>query len=430
MRKLYIIRKYFDPVSHYVLRPVRVMLFYFAFLYVVKESTDELPFGNPEYYDYSPEKYHLCCTASLVLVYLVIARVFALYDGTARRRFFRYPIEERHRFSEHIGILRSSDFLYNAIGLALLPIFVGLEVFSHPLYFLFPIEKLGKPTLYLLYLLCILPLMLLVDIAFRLRTRTFWRTLSTDEANGVCLDFLKLAVCLVLIAIGYSYMAPLYLASVPVLVYIFLRCIRTPVFWIILVSLVFAFALGKRMRALYLQRRFLHRLQKLCKKESIELSSIRHPYRSIFRYDDKPNFILTLCGRTYAVKLFPALSKDEEMIFADETIGYFKRSLRIRRHEFYSSRRNFRYAFDGEGADHKILLVLPAPHTVQYAETRKAFTENDVVYLKESGRYRKLYDASSLFDMTIYSGQAFLHTLERGYIHIGKKEMPGSAYEV
>ncbi len=430
MRKFYMVRKYFDPISHYVLRPFRVLLSYLAFFYVVKESTDELPFGDPEYYDYAPEKYHLCCTASIVLVYLLIARVFALYDGTARRRFWRNPIEEKHRFSEHIGILRSPDFLYNAIGFALLPLFFGLEIFSHPLYLLFPNRTLGKIELYLLYLLCVFSLMMLVDIGFRLCTRTFWRTLSSDEANGMCFDILKLALCLALIAIGYSYMAPLYLVSVPVLVYIFLKCVRSPVFWIILACLVFAFALGKRVRALYLQRRFLHRLQKLCKKASIEISSIRHPYRSIFRYDDKPNFILTLCGKTYAVKLFPALSKDEEMIFADETMGYFKRSLRIRRHEFYSSKRNFRYAFDGEGADHKILLILPVPYTVQYAETRKAFAENDVVYLKESGRYRKLYDASTLFDMTIYSGQAFLHTLERGYIHIGKKETQGSAYEV
>ncbi len=146
-----------------------------------------------------------------------------------------------------------------------MPFFGGLEVFAHPLWFLFSIDDMSKTEVYLLYLLCVFPLMLVVELSFRMRTRTFWRTLNTEEADAICFDLLKLLVLWALVAFGYSALAPLHL---------------------------------------------------------------------------------------------------------------------------------------------------------HVAETKEVFSGKKITYFKESGRFRALYDASVLFDMTVYSGQAFLNAVERDCLHL------------
>lgn len=404
-----------DPFRYYILRLLRVYVFYHAFIFAAETSIVKIPFGDPDVpAEYSPFRHHFASSFSIFLVYILVAGIFILYDATARRRFCKNPPEETHYFSEHLGILRSYEFLCHAVAMLVLPLVSKTHIFFHPIALLLGREDYTEMEIYVRYLLLVFPVFLLIEIMLRMRTRTFWRDLPQDDAEDMHLDLVKILFIWILIAFGYGYLAQFYLPIIPIILGLF----AYPATWIILFSVISAVILLRRLRAFKIRKKFIHNLRKFCKEYGFELSEIKHPYRSVFLRDRGYNFTVKAYGKTYACKILSALSKDAKMIFVDETMGYFKTALKVKNSELALYRKKFYHGFDAENADHKVLIVSPSPHTMLAINTKVAFQSENVTYVKEGREFKYVDNASNIFGTTVFSGSAFLNALERNCLYV------------
>lgn len=413
--RLAAINQKIDPFRYYVLRLLRVFVFYHAFVFAAEASISRMPFGNPDIVsEYNPFRFHFASTFSIVLVYAMVAGIFILYDATARRRFVKAPPVETHYFSEHLGILRSYEFLCHAAAMLILPLVSKSNIFAHPVCLFFGREGFSEIGIYIRYLLTAFPLFLLIEILFRLRTRTFWRELRADEAIDMHFDLIKIALIWVLIAFVYGYIAQFYLPAIPIALGFF----AYPITWVIILGVLFGIFLFRRLRAMKIRKKFIQNLRQFCKEYHFELSDIKHPYRSIFRNDRGYHFTVKAYGKTYACKMLAAISKDAKMIFLDENMGYFKTEMKVKNSELTLYRKKFYYGFDAPDADHKVLIVSPAPHTMLAVNTKVAFASDGVTYVKESTDFKYVDNATNVFGLTVFSGSAFINALERNCLYV------------
>jgi hypothetical protein len=292
-QKIAEVREKLEPYRFRYLRVFRTVIFYWLFMEGVSLSfvSDEVLEENP--------LMHGTTALSMLIVFVLLSGVFILYDPTARRRFCKAPPKETGVFSELIFVLRSYEFWMEAVALALLPLLFGIEVYAHPLYFVFKHTDFGYWQLYLLYIFMILPIFLLIEVFMRVRTRCFWRTLTYDDAKDRHMDAVVLTFLSVLIIFGYSLIANVYVSMIVLAVGVLWLC----GFWVFLAAACLLLLCLVRMyaRAIRIRRKFLKRLKKLCRAEDITISEIERPYRSLFtkkRADFQ--FTVEMHGKTYA----------------------------------------------------------------------------------------------------------------------------------
>ena len=415
LSKIRSINTHLDPFRYYGLRLLRVFLFYHAFIIAAEMSVMNLPFGDSSYVsEYNPFRHHFAGTFSLYVVFIMVAGIFILYDSTARRRFCKTPPEETHYFSEHLGILRSYEFICHAVSLFIFPLIFKTTAFDHPVKLLFGNKEFTELGIYLRYLLVVYPALLIIEMILRLRTRTYWRDLDFEDAMDKHFDLVKIFFLWILIAFVYGYLAQFYLPAIPIILSFF----AYPVTWIILFSVILAITLFRRIRALKIRKKFLKKLIGFCKDSRFELSKIKHPYRSVFFDDSSYHFTVKAYGKTYACKMIAAVSKDAKMVFVDEKMGYFKSELKVKNSEMTIFRKKFQHGFDAPEADHKVLIISPTPNTILAVNTKVAFSSKNVTYVKESKEFTYVANSSNVFGSTVFSGSAFLNALDRNCLYV------------
>ena len=212
----------------------------------------------------------------------------------------------------------------------------------------------------------------------------------------------------------YGYLAQFYLPAIPIILSFF----AYPITWIIVLSVTLAIVLFRRIRALKIRKAFIKKLREFCKDPRFELSKIQHPYRSVFFNDSSCHFTVKAYGKTYACKMIAAVSKDAKMIFIDEKMGYFKTELKVKNSELTLFRKKFHHGFDAPEADHKVLIISPAPHTILAVDTKVAFSSENVTYVKEGKEFKYVDNASNVFGTTVFSGSAFLNALDRNCLYV------------
>ena len=401
------IREKLEPFRFRYLRVFRTVIFYWLFMEGVS-----LSFVTDETIETNPMMAHGTTALSMLIVFVLLAGIFILYDPTARRRFCKAPPQETGVFSEWRFVLCSYEFRMETAGLALLPLLFGIDVYAHPLYFVFKHTDFGYWQLYLLYIFMILPIFLLIEVFMRVRTRHFWRTLTYDDAKDRHTDALALAFLSALIIFGYSLIASVYVSMIVLAVGLIWLCgfwVLLAVVCIFLVSLVRMYA-----RAIRIRRKFLKKLKKLCREENITISEIKRPYRSLFtkkRADFQ--FTVEMSGKRYACKLLGATAKNMPMIFCDKESGYVKYGYRFRGKETVFWRSWFTHGFEAPDADKKILIVLPAPRQMFAVHMHTLFATDNVTFISEGKGERPLENASVLYDVTVFSGSGFINAIKR-----------------
>jgi hypothetical protein len=405
-QKIAEVREKLEPYRFRYLRVFRTVIFYWLFMEGVSLSfvSDEVLEENP--------LMHGTTALSMLIVFVLLSGVFILYDPTARRRFCKAPPKETGVFSELIFVLRSYEFWMEAVALALLPLLFGIEVYAHPLYFVFKHTDFGYWQLYLLYIFMILPIFLLIEVFMRVRTRCFWRTLTYDDAKDRHMDAVVLTFLSVLIIFGYSLIANVYVSMIVLAVGVLWLC----GFWVFLAAACLLLLCLVRMyaRAIRIRRKFLKRLKKLCRAEDITISEIERPYRSLFtkkRADFQ--FTVEMHGKTYACKMIGAPAKNMPMLFCDKETGYVKYGYRFRGKEIVFWRSWFTHGFEAPNADKKILIVLPAPRQMFAVHMHTLFATDNVTYISEGKGERPLENASVLYDVTVFSGSGFINAIKR-----------------
>ena len=401
------IREKWEPYRFRYLRVFRTVIFYWLFMEGVS-----LSFVSDEVLAENPMMGHGTTALSMLIVFVLLAGIFILYDPTARRRFCKEPPQETGIFSEWIFVLRSYEFWMETAGLALLPLLFGIDVYAHPLYFVFKRADFGYWQLYALYIFMILPIFLVIEVFMRVRTRHFWRTLTYDDAKDRHTDALVLAFLSVLIVFGYSLIANVYVSMIVLAIGVIWLCgfwVLLAAVCIVLISLVRTYA-----RAIRIRRKFLKRLKKLCREEEITISEIKRPYRSLLTQKRADfQFTVEMHGKTYACKMLGAMAKNMPMIFCDKETGYVKYGYRFRGKETVFWRSWFTHGFEAPDADKKILIVLPAPRQMFAVHMHTLYATDKVTFISEGKGERPLENASVLYDVTVFSGSGFINAIKR-----------------
>ena len=395
------IRYYTDLVRYYLFHPVRSVIFYFGFCYAALASIYMLPDSDPDRIEYVAWIFHFNATLTTLVVYLLLTGLFTLYDGTARRRFALTKKPLVHTFSEHLGVLCSYEFWWDAAGFVVLPLIVEQKFLTYPLCLLFGREDFSFWGGYGWYLLIVFPILMVINVLFRVRAREFWRELSHADAQSMRFDGVKLAAFYVLILFGYSFISRFYLPIIPHL----LRLLTKPVALIPLAAIVLLIASLWYIRAFFVRRRFWKLLKKTCRENSYELSKIRAPYFSLFTKNGNYEFTVKAHGKTYACKMLACVNRGADMIFFSDGEGVCRKVMKVRGVElpFKTYNKKFRYDFDCEGVDAKVLILSPSPLTP---------------YVEEGGRTFILDNASTIHGYYLYAGQGFVNALNRNCVGV------------
>ena len=402
-RRLALIAKW-DPIRFRYGRIVRYLIFYFVFIMAVKVTANPVSVDDPDFM--------VRCAASalaMLISFIFLDGVFVLYDPTARRHFCKAPPKETGPFSEWKFALCSYEFLSKMVTLAILPTFWSTAYFVYPLAMFFNRTDFSRWEIWGLYLLTVLPIMAVIDLFMRVRTRRYWRDLDVEEAIDKRFDLLAMIWLCVLIVFGVGFVG-FYFTAFGLLIGILFMPGVVPT----ILGVIVALFLLKYIRAFWIRARFIKKLKKVCKEEDVELSRLSHPYRSIFfKKSSAYEFTVKLNGKTYACKMISATFKSVPMIFTDKESGYFKFGIQVRKNELFTFRSWFTHGFEAPEADQKILIVNPAPHSMKAIQLYTAYSSEKTEFVTEGKHERPLDNASAVYDATVFSGSGFLNAVKR-----------------
>lgn len=363
---------------------------------------------------------HGMAALSMLVIFFLLSGIFILYDPTARRHFCKAPPKETGIFSEALFVLRSYEFLVEAALLIFLPLLFGLDLYVHPLYLFFRRTDFGFLGTYALYLLTVLPIFLLLEVFMRVRTRRFWRSLTYEVARDKHLDAVALIFLSLLVLVAGPWIANIYLVTAAMLI---------GVIWKYGIFVLLAVACGLLLcfffmyaRAWRIRHGFLKRLQRVCREEHVTLSRIHRPYLSLFTQKRADfQFTVEMHGKTYACKMIGAMAKNMPMLFCDSDTGYFKYGYQFRGKDIVFWRAWFTHGFEAPEADHRIIIVTPAPRIMRAIQMHTLFATDNVTFISEGKAERPLDNASQIYGATVFSGGGFINALRRDCLDKSEK---------
>ena len=409
------VKKYREPLCFYGSRLLRTALFYASYAACAFLGTKYVPFGDPEDARYDLLTHHMMATPAVLISFLLLTWIFSYYDPSARDRFIKAPPEQKHFFSEWFGVLRSCEFLCDVGGMLLLPLVVDCHFFNHLLWFFFRQDDFTAGEQYVRCLVTVFPLLLLLNSLLRTRVRSYFRVMRAKKAAALRFAWLKIAFFTALLLAFFLYPQSSGIAFL--IVPITLIAVLTVLTWCFLL-------VWNSIRAILERCFFLHSLKGICRKNGYTLTKCRHPLRSVFyQKEHRASFTVEIDGKRYACKLLANIYRRTQMIFLDETLGYFHagqyfrtRSLSVDRpissfHGFMKLR--FYHDFDA-GEDTRVLIVSPKPLYMATATYEVAYQTESATHLREISHNRMLDNADVVHGALLFDDRAFLNAISRG----------------
>lgn len=231
------------------------------------------------------------------------------------------------------------------------------------------------------------------------------------EIDSIAIDLL--VAYLIYAVAPYAIFAPILLAMPLVAIFWYFSGILI----LFLVGVAAFFAL-RYLRAIRKRRAFFRELSRVCEEKGIPLSSIKHPYRSLFRDEPGENFSVVYKGQRYDCKLLSSLSRATPFIFSPEgyairrrTISVGIRNLPIRYFgggaKLHSDMEPLffidkRIDFDFSEEAKKVVILLPIPHSIF------ALGPMGNLYLLDTG--------DCVGDYRVYNASGFLGALKRDFL--------------
>lgn len=319
------------------------------------------------------------------------------------------PPEQKYYFSDWFGVLRSYEFLCDAMGLLFMPLIMDWQFLRFPLWFFFGRNDFTSIGQYARYLFTVFPIFLFITSLILTRIRSYFREMRAKKETPLRLAWLKiLAFCLLMYLIFlFPQISGILILVIPITIIAVLYFS----FWIL------GFFIGS-IRALFCRIRLIHRLKKICRKNGYTISQIRRPILSVFlQKDHEAHFTMAANGKRYACKLIAGIFRNAQMVFVDETLGYFQSGMYFRpkfRATFYGfAKIKFYHDFEAK-ADEKFLIVSPGPARILASKYEIAYQTNKKTVLREIEQSRVLDNADKVYDATLYTDQGFLNVLARG----------------
>lgn len=214
-------------------------------------------------------------------------------------------------------------------------------------------------------LLIILPLMFVIDFLARVTVAKKWyqdsRKVGADSEHGKKKKIPPALKSVGIVAIVYCAASLVVPWTLPFFISIYNIGGGLGYLWIflILVTLAFITFISFYIRAIFKRKRFIKKLRKYCADNSVRISEINRPYRSIFRLKAGYDFSIEKEGIEYDCKLLAGVFPGSPMVLSDKGNGLTQITVRVFRAELFHILSKFDFAFESKGK--KILIVTPAP---------------------------------------------------------------------
>ena len=167
------------------------------------------------------------------------------------------------------------------------------------------------------------------------------------------------------------------------------------VLWGVIIFLAFfsIFAL----RAVLKRKSFIKKLKEYCQNNSLALSEIVKPYKSVLFDQEGFNFTVEKNGKKYDCKFVSTIFPGSPLALADSGAGIKHFLIRFIKIQISSYKKEFNFSFESE--NRKILLLVPTPKKVLVTVKNSKLTEADA--------------GEKLGDYTLYNATTFLNALDR-----------------
>lgn len=252
-------------------------------------------------------------------------------------------------------------------------------------------------------LIIILPLLFVFDFISRIGVAKKWYQNSKSSHSNTVSEkkkkiplTIKNIITVALVYCGASMVIPWLL---PFLVTLWNIGDGMGFLWILLfmVIIVLIVIISYCIRAILKRKEFIEKLKKHCKTNSLYISDIKEPYRSIFIAQAGFDFSIEKNGKKYDCKFIAGVFPGSPIIFSDKGNGIKQNTVRLFRVELFHILTKFDYAYESEGK--KILIVSPTPKNI-YASIHEASPRPADV-------------GEKIGEYTVYNSTGFLGALDR-----------------
>ncbi|MBQ8351410.1 MAG: hypothetical protein IJY20_05150 [Clostridia bacterium] len=236
------------------------------------------------------------------------------------------------------------------------------------------------------------PVSLLLLLLAHISARKHW---WQSKDNSLLVDILSTFGMLLLAAFAYSTGTIMLMLISPLFSALFHPEVGIPVGIAVIVLIGWGLFLAYG-RALLRRRKLLKKLRILCETKGFDITTIAHPYRSLFHLEDGASFTITAHGKTYTCKFLSSVKhKKTELHFYKDGACRFVRIVRFGRKEAFRLQTDFIFDFEGKGK--KLLIIDPMPRA----------------FLVDMGQSLLLTTGDKAWSYKIFSAEGFLGNLDR-----------------
>jgi hypothetical protein len=255
-----------------------------------------------------------------------------------------------------------------------------------------------------------------VELPSTLEGKQFWKSMQDKTSRSY--SYWRMILRLVGYGLIYILLSPAVVAVIPILytvLRVFLLITVQP--WLLL--LLFAFPIFEYAKALFRRAKFLRRLKKFAKKYGLGEVTVHHGFLSVLRDGrEGVQFTLTVKKQTYCCRMLASVNRSNSITLKENgqcvrrfsfhvpmptmVHGAFGQAMMVPQgssmeRELFHITSVSDYRFEAKGK--KILILNPVP--------RKGYR------MLEGEHPIPLDNGDAIGEYTVYSGNAFLRTLER-----------------
>jgi hypothetical protein len=333
---------------------------------------------------------------SLVVLFSLFS-IFTLYYSSYKTRFFHIWSREPRFFEKCRFVLTAKEFwLQMGVVIGLIVIFPTRPAFSSLITGFFHGNGfVPSPLVEKLIVTAIaVPLFLLIGFMAHMSTVNWWARQKKSSDDGRFHPF-KAARQLLFSMVLYVIAAIVLSLVYPAIFFTLYQIIRT-FFWqcvVLVIVLFFGFWGIVIGRIIHKRRRFIKRLQLICKDHHFHIKQKHSLYAAMLSAKDGYDFSVDTDRGMFCCKLVPSLSRKNNLFFHDEgMVSYTSSLMNVILHTVSQP-----YTFDANGK--KIIIVNPVSNRL---------------YAANSSEKRLLEIGDVVMDYSIHTASSFLSALDRG----------------
>ena len=348
------------------------------------------------------------CIIATFFLYFSLVRISTAFDEYYRAEYFKSD-KPKDEFKTAINFwFINSRFWTEAVVFALIYALLPMELLHYGIvYYINTKGGIFQNKLFVSFLIILV--MFAINLFARLTATKYWiqdKNFSESDVYEIRKNYKRstyskeYATALVVylvggLGFGLALVTVLALIS-PILTFAVYNFKTFAVILFLIFGVPFVF---RTLRCLIMRFVFIHKLQKLCKRNKYRLSTFKNPYISIFKECKGESFNVQIGKRGYSCKLVACAQRHARLYLRPNGTGVFIKTIYFMKTELFHRRRNINFDYDSK--QKQILILNPISKNL---------------FSNHNGLIGEMDIGDIIGKFEIYSATSFLNALERDVI--------------